>query len=508
MRPVDKKTYEHWQQYRKNLIADTGVDHSMSEAERMKHREKLEANDEEWCKYFFPKYATAPFAPFHKRFIKRIMNNPEWYDVLSWSRELAKDTVAMMVVLKLVLTGKKRFVVLVSSSESAASDLLMPYMLNLESNQRIIAYYGQQRNYGDWEEGNFSTMGGAKFVALGAGQSPRGKKNEEVRPDTIIATDFDTDEDTRNPALVKKKFDWFEQALIPTRSISKPLLILVLGNIIAKTCCVTLAAQKADYHDIVNIRNKDGKSSWPEKNTEEMIDRVLSTISTKSAQQEYYNNPLSEGETFKEITWGKCPPLQHLRFAVAYADPSTSNKDKQKVGNSYKAVFLIGFHEGKFYVYTGFLDQVNNATFVEWFYAIRDYAGNKTQVYNTIENNSLQDPFYEQVFIPLFAQYGKERGMISISPDTRKKPDKFVRIDGTLEPLVRNGQLVFNIDEKDNPNMTRLEEQFLLINAQMKSPADGPDCIEGGVSIINQKLTTTAATAMTFGRRTKHSKRV
>ncbi len=35
--------------------------------------------------------------------------------------------------------------------------------------------------------------------------------------------------------------------------------------------------------------------------------------------------------------------------------------------------------------------------------------------------------------------------------------------------------------------MKRLEEQFLLINRAMKSPADGVDCIEGGVWIINSK---------------------
>ena len=507
MRPGERSSLEKWQHYRKSLLSDSGVDLSMSEAERMKHRAYLEAHPLEWMKFFFPKYASSEFAPFHVRFINRVLDNPEWYEVVSWSRELAKDTIAMFVLLYLVLTGQKKFIVLVSSSEDAATELLMPYMLNLESNQRLIAYYGQQKNYGDWEEGNFSTQGGAKFIALGAGQSPRGKKNEEVRPDCIIATDLDTDEDVRNITTVKKKFDWFEQALMPTRSISKPLLVLILGNIIAKTCCVTLAALKADKHDIVNIRDKNGKSSWPAKNTEEMIDRVLSKISTKSAQQEYFNNPLSEGDTFKEITWGKCPPLESLPFVVNYADPSPSNKDKQKKGVSYKSTFIIGYKNGKFYIYNGFLAQVPNAEFVGWFYVMRDYVGKKTQIYNYIENNTLQDPFYEQVFIPLFAALGKERGIISIVPDSRKKPDKFVRIEGNLEPLNRNGQLIFNIEERDNPNMQRLEEQFLLINPQLNSPADGPDCVEGGVYITNEKLARLSSDSLVIGKNQTNSKR-
>ena len=66
-------------------------------------------------------------------------------------------------------------------------------------------------------------------------------------------------------------------------------------------------------------------------------------------------------------------------------------------------------------------------------------------------------------------------GFIGIIPDTRAKPEKFDRIEGNLEPLNRLGKLVLNIDEKDNPHMKRLEEQFKLVNRSMKSPADGPD---------------------------------
>lgn len=55
--------------------------------------------------------------------------------------------------------------------------------------------------------------------------------------------------------------------------------------------------------------------------------------------------------------------------------------------------------------------------------------------------------------------------------------------------------------------MKRLEEQFLLLNAQMKSPADGADCIEGGVWIINQKLTALQPGSFTVGQSPKNKKR-
>lgn len=503
----DKQAVVAWEQYRKSLLIDTAVDYSMPFAEKKKRLEALEADDEAWMYEMFPNYAKYPFAPFHKRFLKRT-DSAEWYEVISWSRELAKSTIVMMKVLKLVLTGKKRNVLLTSSSYDNAERLLEPYRANLDTNQRIKFWYGDQRGFGSWEMGDFATKGGAAFRALGKGQSPRGTRKDDVRPDVILADDFDTDEDVRNPELVTKGFEWLEQALIPTRSISEPLLIIGCGNIIAKRCCITLMGEKADHWDVVNIRDKQGRSTWPEKNTEAHIDRVLSTISTKSAQQEYYNNPLAEGTTFKELTWGKVPPLHRFQLLVAYGDPAPSNKTGKKTTGSYKSVFLCGIADTKLYIITGYLDHAKNADFVEWFYNVRQYAGQRTQVYNYIENNTLQDPFFEQVFVPLFVQASKTRAdMIGIAPDERKKPDKFSRIEGNLEPLNRQGRMVLNEAERGNPHMERLAEQFLLVSPGLPAPADGPDCVEGAYFILNQKLSALAAGSYQVGHKSNHKKR-
>jgi hypothetical protein len=281
--------------------------------------------------------------------------------------------------------------------------------------------------------------------------------------------------------------------------VSEKCLVLWCGNIIAQDCCITRAGAMADHWDIVNIRDAEGKSTWPEKNSEEQINRVLSKISIASQQQEYFNNPISEGEIFKEIKWGKCPPLNKLDFAVSYLDPSPSNKDKPKKGVSFKANFLVGYYDGKFYVYYGFLEQAKTADFVLWCYAVREYVRERTQVFNFIENNTLQNPFYEQVYLPKFQELGAKQGYIPITPDTRNKPDKAVRIEGNLEPLNRNGMLILNEAEKDNPHMQRLKGQFLSFTPQLNAPVDGPDCIEGAVWILNEKIKQYAFTP-SFGR--------
>lgn len=505
LKTSDKQAVQEWDEFRKSLMEATIVDSSETHAEKILRRNKLQENPEEWFVYYFPSYCKSLPAKFHKQATKRLLENKRWYEVRAWSRELAKSARSMFEVLFLALRGDIKNVLLISNSGDNAQRLLMPFMINLESNLRIINDYGMQTKLGAWEAGEFTTIGGCSFRSLGAGQSPRGTRNESFRPDFILVDDIDTDEECRNPDRIENKWKWIEQALIPTVSVSGNYRILFNGNIIAKDCCITRAAKKADHLDIINIRDKNGKSTWSEKNSEIDIDKIEGLISTASVQKEYYNNPVSEGDTFKELVYGKIPPLGRFKFLVAYGDPAPSNSTNKK--GSYKSLFLVGFLEGKYYIITGYLDKPKNEEFVSWYYYLKDFVQEKTQVYNYIENNSLQDPFYEQVFIPLFAEKAKQEAMIGIIPDNRKKPEKFARMEGNLEPLSRLGKLIFNEAEKRNPHMERLAEQFMLVNAQLNSPADGPDCIEGAVWIINQKLKNLAGDNFSVGTKANNNKR-
>lgn len=487
---MNKKTaalLESWNQAKDNLFSESPLILNETALEKMARIKKLENQFEDWAKYYFPKFYSSEPAIFHVKASQRILANPEWFEVRSWARELAKSTRTMMEVLFLVLTQKKKNILLVSSTLDNAKRLLNPYKKALELNGRIIADYGEQQSFGQWEEAEFVTQKKAAFRALGKGQSPRGTRNEANRPDVILIDDIDTDEECRNPERIKEAVKWIDEALIPTRSTSNPMLILACGNIISQFCCITEMAKKADHHEIINIRNKEGKSSWPNKNTEAQIDRALSLISFNSAQKEYYNNPISEGDVFKEITWGKLPSLASCDAVLVYADPSTSNKDKGK--GSFKAVVVLARKGFQYFVYKTWLDAMSNDKFIDCLFEAQLFIkSQKVDVFKIyIENNSLQDPFYEQVLLPLIRKKAQETGvMIPVSPDTRRKADKFFRIEGTLEPINRLGNLIFNEKEKQNPHFQRLESQFLGVSEKAKL-MDGPDAVEGGIWILQNR---------------------
>lgn len=483
----EKQKLKEWEAYKNDIESSTPVEVNMTEAEKAKKKAYLEAHPIEWIEYFFPKYTKYPFAKFQIKAIRRILEHDEWFEVLSWSRENAKSTIVMFCVMYLALSGKKKNVILASATERSAEKLLRPYKANFEANGRIKAFYGEQTNIGQWTDTAFVAKCGCAFYAVGAGNAPRGSRNEAIRPDVLLVDDFDTDVDCRNPDTLNKKWKWWEKALYPTRSVSEPTLVVFCGNIIAKDTCVARAGEMADHWDIVNLVDKNGNSTWPEKNTPEAIARIRKSISKAAFEGEYMNNPVTEGNIFHNLPFGKVPSLKKFKFTVIYGDPAYSNSKNK--ASSTKAVWLCGKIRSTYYIIKGFVGRVTNAEYIDWFYQLRKYVGSQCTVYCYQENNTLQDPFFEQVFKPLIREQNEKRkDNLYIKGDGRSKMDKATRIEANLEPIDRNGMWVFNEEEKDNPHMKELREQFSLFELNLPYPADGPDCIEGCFNIINEKI--------------------
>jgi hypothetical protein len=495
----DKQWMERWDAFRKNLQRETPAPINETDAEKATRIKRLLGNFEEFCKYYFPHFASAPFAPFHLKFAKKVAKATKIYMVRAWAREHAKSVVAGLFVPLFEMFNDRMYnMLLVSHSYDNACELLMPIMINLESNQRLLHDFGTQKSWRGWEVGKFVTADGRSFRALGAGQSPRGSRNEEKRPDFILIDDIDTDEEARNPVRLKKKWDWIEQALFPTLSITGRKRFLFVGNIIAKDGIIVRASKMADDFEQINILDKNGKPSWKERYSLEDVNYMLSKISYASGQKEYFNNPIKEGTVFTDIKWGKVPPYSKFRYVVNYCD--SSYKDSRK--NDFKAVIQIGELNGDYYIIKARLEQTTLNQMLLWFYDLMGFVAERAQVYNFVECNGFQDAWYQDVFMPALRNMEKTRGTLAISPDDRDKPDKFSRIEGNLEPLNRRGSLIFNEDERNDPHMMRLEEQFKAIEPNLPGHDDGPDATEGGVWIINTKLRQLAPVKVGHDRRT------
>jgi hypothetical protein len=477
----DRRAQQDWDDYLKNLLRAAVVDMSETQADKMRRIADLEkpGNEEEWNKYYFPNYYKAPCAPFHRESSDWVFSHMEGYLVRAWSREMSKDVRTMMDAIRLGVKKKKKLGLLVSSSYDKAVLLLKPYKINFENNPRLINDYGDQVTQGAWTEGAFSCKCGMTMIAIGKGQTPRGLRNEEVRPDLVIITDMDTDEDCRNPEMIEKDWAWFEKAVYGTRSVSEPFLVIFLGNIIAEDCTINNAILMADRSEIINIEDEEGNSNWPQKNTNEMIARIKSKISYAAFMGEYMNTPITDGKTFADIYFKKMRPLKSYRFLVAYCDPSYKSGRK----NDFKAIALVGKYSDEYHVLKYFCAQTTTAVMMQWYYMIMRFVMFVVNVFYLIEWPWIDD----SLKLEIAAANKRERVTLPLAPDEREKPDKYFRIESLLEPLNREGKLWFNIDDKDSPHGIAMRAQFKAFGPKSKAHDDGPDAVEGAIWTINSK---------------------
>ena len=493
-----KKSLIDWDEFVDNMNRQSPVPVDETPLQKKARIAALEQYPETWFVYHFEKYCTSTPAGFHLASTRRVLKNPEWFEARPWSRELSKTGRTMMEVLYLTMTGKKKNCLYISSTWDSAVALITPIKVNLEKNARLIHDYGKQRGYKQWKEDRFVTKKGVAFTALGWHSKARGLRAEEIRPDLLVFDDFDTDEECRNPDIVDQKWQWVERAAIGTRSISNPLLVIWNGNIIAEDCCTLRAMKAADYYQIVNIRDKNGKSTWPQKNSEEAIDIALRFLSYSAIQAEYYNRPSTEGKTFKSLTYGKMRPIREYKFLVAYTDPS------YKSTGDFKATVLVGKWKDEYHIIKVYCKQTTTAEMLDWQYEILDYVNGQVPLYFYIEWPWIDDLFK----LEIKAANARHDKTLYLMPDERKKPEKKHRIMAGLEPLNRNGKMIFNEKEKNTEHMKAMQGQFLALSAKSRAHDDGPDACEGGIVKTEELTANDMSRVETFSTGRNGSKRI
>nr|DAJ84651.1 MAG TPA: Large Terminase [Caudoviricetes sp.] len=411
--------------------------------------------------------------------------------VFEWARGHAKSThVSLMIPIWLMIQEERTInvMLLVSKSEDSADRLLSDLQCELEFNTLLRSDFNIRIDEGNWSTGEFKTTDGMLFMALGRGQSPRGIKNRGQRPDYIVIDDIDDDEMVRNQARISQAFDWCLSALLGAMDMGRGRFVLV-GNRIGKDSILSRFAERPDtHHTVVNAIDASGQPSWKEKYSREEVLKLRDYMGERRFQKEYMNNPVNEGAVFlrKHIRFGKMSPLKEYRSLICYTDPSF----KASTQNDFKATMLVGkTREGVYHVLKAYADQTSVSNMVAWHYDIDGYIDGKCPVMYFMESNFIQDLLLDE-----FRKVGEAVGhQIPIRGDSRKKPDKFSRIEA-MQPLFERGLIVLNEKEKESSGMLQLIEQLLMFEKGSRVHDDAPDALEGAVYLLNMRSMASACT--------------
>ena len=95
--------------------------------------------------------------------------------------------------------------------------------------------------------------------------------------------------------------------------------------------------------------------------------------------------------------------------------------------------------------------------------------------------------FIQDLLLKEFKDEGVARGgrQIPITPDKRKKPDKYSRIE-TMQPLFERGFVLFNEEERDSEGLKILIDQLLATEKGSRLHDDAPDALESAIWMLNK----------------------
>lgn len=487
--PGQNDALKRWKQLCDTIQNMSTVNASETEAVRLQRITRARNDYAFFVEYYFPHYCTnkdsgelIPSAPFHIEAARKILKNKNLRAVFKWARGHAKSThmdVMIPMWLKCQARREINVMVLVGKSEDSANTLLGDLQAELQFNKRYLHDFGKQYNAGNWQEGEFVTMDGCAFFARGRGQSPRGLRYRNNRPDYIVIDDLDDDELCENDTRVRKLTEWVKEALFGSFGADGGRFIMV-GNLISKNSVLAAIADTSGvFVSQVNVIKKDGSPSWPAYWKSDRIKERRNFMGYRAFEKEYMNNPITQGAIFRNdwIRWKKILPLHKYDQIVAYCDPSFKGSTK----NDYKAIKVWGKCGTELHHLFAFVRQCSVSEMVRWFYDLHERLGQGVLCDYYIEANFLQD-----IILDEFETEGKLRGyQLPIRADKRKKPEKFARIEA-VSPLWERGFVFYNAAMQNDPDMLAGIEQTLAIEKGSRTHDDAPDADEGAIWILQR----------------------
>lgn len=188
---------------------------------------------------YFPHYIRSPHrSRLHEYLFRRL---PEIVaaeagqaDAIAAPRGEAKSTlVSQLFVLWCLVTGRKRYPVIVMDSIDQAYPMLEAIKAELAFNPRLALDFPEQVGQGRvWQAGTIVTRGNAKVQVAGSGKKLRGLRHGPYRPDLCVLDDIENDDQVRNPEQRDKLQSWLSKTVLPLGGAGAKFDVVYIGTIL------------------------------------------------------------------------------------------------------------------------------------------------------------------------------------------------------------------------------------------------------------------------------------
>lgn len=475
-----------------------------TKAEKAKRIASYKDNPEAMVEYYFPHYATSACADFHIEWATIVARNKTLKGFCQWGRALAKSVWNNIIIpFWRWICGEPVYLVIIGNSLDKAKMLLDDIRAEFEANPRIIADFGEQMQIGTWEDKLFVTKGGFIGQALGMGQSVRGLRVKNQRPNLIVCDDIEDKQLVKNPKRQNEIVRWIEQDLIPTMDGEYRRWIQA-NNRFAPVMIQTKLQEKHPKWIVHEINAYDPvtyKPTWSAKYSDDyfktLVEDPFEGIGTLAGNAEYNNKPHIEGTVFKDsyFNWVDLPNLSLFDSIIGHWDIAyggTENSD-------YNAVVVQGIKDKKFYVIDCFCKQSKMKTALEWMSHYQQNLPSSIKVLWQYEGQFWNDEV-DRTIKEVEEDTGQKLRLARRS-NSKNKADRIL----SLESYYQNNRILYNNELKGINDMQVGITLLKGIEPGYSGHDDWPDAHEFGIKELEKYKPSKKAKNMMGKVKRKHS---
>jgi predicted phage terminase large subunit-like protein len=207
--------------------------------ERARRVERSFADFDFFVNTYFPHYIRSPHkSELHKHLFKRlpevIASEKSETDAIAAPRGEAKSTlVSQLFVLWCIVTGRKKYPVIVMDSIDQAYPMLEAIKAELAFNPRLLCDFPEASGAGRvWQAATIITANDVKVQVAGSGKKLRGLRHGPYRPDLCVLDDIENDEQVRNPDQRDKLQSWLSKTVLPLGGAGAKFDVIYIGTIL------------------------------------------------------------------------------------------------------------------------------------------------------------------------------------------------------------------------------------------------------------------------------------
>ena len=260
--------------------------------------------------FFFPHRHKARTPEFHYDII-RLWHSPVPRVVTEAFRDAAKSTIMEEVFILKACFREFRNGIIVGPSYDRALERLAAIKHEFEQNEAIHEIFGFLKG-AVWTENRIELSNGVVIRSYGAGQSLRGSKHLDARPDFCLIDDLEDEDTVLTPDSRQKTLRWLYRTLIP--ALAKDAKIRFIGNRLDPEAVIVQVANDQEwvsqrfpimYLDEPGIESPvlpAGKwmASWPAMFPIEWIIKTRSEYQRRGLLSDFNCEYMCEAETPEE----------------------------------------------------------------------------------------------------------------------------------------------------------------------------------------------------------------